>query len=347
MASQLDRRALVNGVVASVLLVIAIYFGSGMMRHFDPALITYTVAVIFATFGIVYRYSIWLQKPPTRLYWRRGWELCLRPSRIPANLLFLAKLFWNNIVLQTFIARRSGPRWAAHFLISWGCIVAVAVTFPLVFGWVHFEADPTNPANYRAYMLGFPAGSFPAQSLVGWMTFHVLDFCAVAIIVGMALAMRRRMGDRGAMTVQQFGMDFVPLVMLFSVCVTGLMLTVSAMFLHGHSYSFIALVHAFTVIVTLLYLPFGKFFHIFQRPANLGVQYYKQEGARTERAVCARCGEEFASRLQTEDLKAVLDELGFDYRYEDGTHYQDVCPTCRRRLMAVNQRAAIGDTGFL
>ena len=162
MGSQLDRRALVNGFAASAVLVAAIYFGSGMLRHFDPALITYTVVVVFATFGIVYRYSVWLQKPPTRLYWRRGWQLFLRPSHLPANLLFLAKLVWNNIVMQTFINRRSHGRWAAHFLISWGCIVAVMVTFPLVFGWVHFEADPSNPANYQAYLFGIAAGSFPS-----------------------------------------------------------------------------------------------------------------------------------------------------------------------------------------
>src|SRR5262249_50791159 len=105
--------------------------------------------------------------------------------------------------------------------------------------------------------------------------------------------------------------------------------------------------HAFSVILTLLYLPFGKFFHIFQRPANLGVQYYKREGRETEAAKCARCGAEFASKLHTEDLKRVLAELGMDYRFEDGTHYQDVCPPCRRRLLAVNQLEAIGGPGFL
>src|SRR4029079_8756032 len=116
-----------------------------------------------------------------------------------------------------------------------------------------------------------------------------------------ALAMRRRVADRGAMTVQQFAMDFVPLIMLFSVCVTGLMLTVSALWLRGHSYSFIALLHAFSVIVALLYLPFGKFFHIFQRPANLGVQYYKREGADSPQALCKTCGMAYASLLHVED----------------------------------------------
>ena len=38
MTQQLDRRAVRNGLIASLLLVAAIYFGSGRLRHFDPAL---------------------------------------------------------------------------------------------------------------------------------------------------------------------------------------------------------------------------------------------------------------------------------------------------------------------
>ena len=49
------------------------------------------------------------------------------------------------------------------------------------------------------------------------------------------------------------------------------MLTVSYTWMRGYGYDFIAILHAITVIVTLLWLPFGKFFHIFQRPAQLGV----------------------------------------------------------------------------
>jgi MFS transporter, NNP family, nitrate/nitrite transporter len=341
MFSQLDRKAAANGIAAALLLVAAIYLGSGKLRHFDPALIAYTSAVVFSTWAIVYRYSVWLQKPPTRLYWRRGWQLFLRPRHLPANLLLLFKLLMRKIVLQTFIEKRSHMRWAAHFLMSWGCIVAFMITVPLVCGWVHFEADPADPVAYQAFVFGIHAGTFPAHSLVGWMTFHMLDFCAIAVIIGMVLAMKRRMYDKGAMTVQQFSMDFLPLIILFAVSITGLMLTVSALWLKGHSYSFIALMHAFSVIMMLLYLPFGKFFHIFQRPANLGVQYYKREGAATAQAACRRCGEEFASQMHTEDLKKVLEDLGYDYRFADGTHYQDVCPTCRRKMLAVTQLAAL------
>ena len=41
--------------------------------------------------------------------------------------------------------------------------------------------------------------------------------------------------------------------------------------------------------------------------------YYKQAGARGEQQACARCGEPFASKLQMDDLKTVLPQVGFDY----------------------------------
>lgn len=347
MSHQLDRKAALTGFVAALLLVAAIFVGSRGFAHIDPALIAYTSASVFAAFAIVYRYAIWLQKPPTNMYWHRGWQLFLRPKDLPKNVLWLVRLFVNTFVLQTFIERRSHVRWLAHFLISWGCIVACMVTFPLVWGWVHFDADPTNPTAYQAHVFGFHAGTFPAHSLVGWLTFHVLDFCAVAIILGIAFAFKRRMYEPGALTVQTFAMDFLPLILLISVCITGLMLTVSAVWMHGHSYSFLAILHAFSVIVTMLYIPFGKFFHIFQRPANLGVAFYKREGQEGARALCRRCGQDFASQMHVEDLKIVLDQLGLDQRMEDGAHYQEICPQCRRRLLALNQLEAIGGPGFL
>lgn len=344
---QLDSRAAALAAGVSLLLVGAIYVGSNGGEFFDPALTAYAFASVFACFGIVYRYAVWLQKPPTRMYWRRGWQLFLRPSRLLPNVLMLVRLVVSNLALQGFIARRGVRRWLAHMLISWGCIVACMVTFPLAFGWVHFEADPANPAAYRAFLLGISAGSFPSTSIVGWLTFHILDFCALAILLAIPLVMGRRMYDEGALGVQRFSLDLLPIVMLIAICVTGLMLTASSLWMHGDSYSFISLLHAFTVIVTLLYLPFGKFFHIFQRPAQLGVAYYKAEGLAGPAATCTRCSAPYASQLQIDDLRSVLDQLGLDQRMDDGTHYQEVCPACRRRLLARGQRQAIGGPGFL
>src|SRR5207244_5405107 len=121
--------------------------------------------------------------------------------------------------------------------------------------------------------------------------------------------------DQGAQAVQSFAMDFFPLILLAAISITGLALTVSSLWLRGNFYDFLSILHAMTVIAALLYLPFGKFFHIFQRPAQLGVKLYQESGESGEGAFCARCGERFASRMHIDDLKAVLQPLGFDYTF--------------------------------
>jgi len=139
------------------------------------------------------------------------------------------------------------------------------------------------------------------------------------------------------MAVQQFADDLMPLILLFAICVTGLFLTGSTHLMHGLHYAFLSQLHAITVIVTLVYLPFGKFFHIFQRPAQLGVDFYKRAGKEGEQAVCIRCGNEYASRMQMDDLKKVQAALDIHYQLESGSHYQDVCPKCRRKNLALIQ----------
>ncbi len=88
------------------------------------------------------------------------------------------------------------------------------------------------------------------------------------------------MRDRGAMALQDFTSDFLPLLILFAISITGLALTASTLWLRGSFYGFLAILHAITVIGALLYLPFGKFFHIFQRPAQIGIKLYQDAGDR-------------------------------------------------------------------
>src|SRR5690606_33043664 len=111
--------------------------------------------------------------------------------------------------------------------------------------------------------------------------------------------------------------------------------------MRGYAFDFLAILHAVTVIFTLLWLPFGKFFHIFQRPAQLGVSFYKDAAERGEQATCARCGDAFASAMWMRDLETVEQELGFDYRMNDdrANHYQQICPRCRRALFGLAQGA--------
>jgi len=139
--------------------------------------------------------------------------------------------------------------------------------------------------------------------------------------------------------VQQFAHDVMPLVLLFAISLTGLMLTASYTWMQGYAYDFLAILHAAIVIVTLLWLPFGKLFHVFQRPAQLGVSFYKDAGARGEQARCLRCGEPYAPAMMVRDLATVERELGFSYEMSGGAHYQQVCPRCRRALFGLAQGA--------
>jgi len=287
--------------------------------------------------GLAYRYSMWLQRPPTWMYWKRGWQLFLQPARLAGNLVRGAVLFWDNFVLQRFIERRSPLRWGAHWLISWGCLLAAAVTFPLSFGWLRFETAPDSQETYYCFLLGVRVLAFPVESLIATLLFHVLDIAALMILAGIFLSLLRRARDRGALGVQQFANDLLPLVLLFAVSVTGLMLTVSTALLHGYHHAFLSQFHGITVILTLMYLPFGKFFHVFQRPAQPGIRYYKEAGSAGEQATCRRCGEPFASRLYVEDLKQVQAQVGIHFTLPDGTHYQEVCPPCRRKNLALLQ----------
>jgi len=280
---------------------------------------------------------MWLRRPPTRLFWYRGWQLFLAPRRIPGNVARLFALFWNNILAQNFIRRRSKVRWAAHWLIFWGCVLAAAVTFPLSFGWIRFETARDSQSVYQAYVFGVHVFSFPLGSVLAPLVFDVLDISAFLVLGGLFFALWRRGRDRGALAVQQFSADLLPLLLLFAVSVTGLFLTASTHFLKGFDYVFLSQIHAVTVIFTLLYLPFGKFFHIFQRPAQLGVAYYKKIGAAEQSASCRLCGETFASLMHRDDLKSVEAALDIRFGMEGGEHYQDICPRCRRKTLAWTQ----------
>jgi len=330
-------RATLWGIGFTAVLGALIVLGSRRLAHFDAALVGYTFATLFATFGITYRYAMWLSRPPTRMYWRRGWR-AFATRRLPANLVRAVRRAVVEVALNRFIFRRGAMRGLAHFLLMWGCILAAAITFPLVWGWIHFETVPGHLEVYRAYVFGFSAGEFPVASAPAFIVFHGLVWASFLVLAGVMLAFRRRMRDRSAEAVQRFGEDILPLVLLAAISITGLMLTISYTWLRGYAYDFLAILHAITVIVTLLWLPFGKFFHIFQRPAQLGVGFYKDEAARGEQARCKHCARPFAPVAMIRDLIAVERELGFRYELADrATHYQEICPACRRALFGLAQ----------
>ncbi len=110
-------RALLSGALATCLLAALIVAGSRNLRHFDAALVGYTFATLFATFGITYRYSVWLQRPPTRMYWRRGWRVMANPRFFVKNLGEVLRRLLVEVVANRFIFRRGVLRGAAHLEI--------------------------------------------------------------------------------------------------------------------------------------------------------------------------------------------------------------------------------------
>jgi cytochrome c553 len=340
MPSRFQLRAVLTGAAFTLALGALVILGSRNLAHFDAALVGYTFATLFATFGISYRYAMWLQRPPTRMYWRRGWRTAIRPRLLLRNAREILRRLLVDVAANRYIFRRGRLRGLAHLAIMWGCLLAAAITFPLVWGWVHFETVPDALDTYRAFLFGLPAGEFRVASVLAFVTFHGLVWCSLLVLAGVMLAFRRRMRDHGAAAVQQFGEDILPLLLLGAISITGLLLTVSYTWMSGYGYDFLAILHAVAVVLTLLWLPFGKFFHVFQRPAQIGAALYKQAEAGTPTS-CARCHTAFAPAALVRDLAAIEAELGFRYQLRNGpaAEYQQICPRCRRALFGLAQAA--------
>jgi len=359
MIPSLDRNALLAGSCLTLAVLGGIALGSQGLKHFDPALTGYAIGTLIAAFAVGYRFAVWAQRPPSRMYFKRGFQLLFQrggtaprkakampESRVPLphGAGTLGYALSRNFVAQEFIRRRGGYRWIMHLCLSGGCTLAFAITFPLVFGWVHFESFADNAEMYRVKFLGLSMDSFSVHSFKAFLMFNLLNIAAVLVLVGLVMAGWRRLTDPGERATQTFFEDIMPLLLIFAVTATGLALTVSYKFLEGRGHGLWAIVHMVSVVALLLYIPFGKLFHMFQRTCSLCVSLYKKSGETGPRAHCRSCGEDYASQMHVDDLKVVLDELGFDYRFDaqqGGVHYQDICPGCRRRLLALNQGRTI------
>ena len=344
MFSTLNPRALSVATIATLLLVISIYVGSRNLGYFDPALIAYLFACIFAFFGVVYRYTVWLQRPPTWRYFARGWQLFFTGKMIVYGFE-LVKHFVINFLGQRFIMRRGKDIGRGHMLMAWGCLLAFGVTFPLVFGWIHFGLKPGGIDTYEIYTFGFKTMEFPLHTWIATLIFNALNWSAILVIAGVMLLIRRRLVHAGQIAIQTFEKDWLPLLLLLAISVTGLGISLDYKFMEGKAHQFMAITHAITVILFLIWIPFGKFFHIIQRPAQLGVAIYRRAGADGPQAVCPHTGTEFTSKLQVDDLKYVTNELGFDFARADGGSHLDYSPQGKRALLAKAHLKARQESG--
>lgn len=323
------RRALLAGTTVSVLLVLAIVLGSRFLRDFDSALLPYAVATVFLAFGVAHRYTVWVSAPAARRLFRQGWRSFFSVANARRAPTALPRMIATYLGLQKFLGARSRARWAAHQLLFWGCLLAAAITFPLTWGWFTFTSGTGAGPGYEMRIWGFKILGFDALSPVGWLMFHGLDVAAVLVIAGASYFLWRRMRDRGATTGQRFAYDLVPLIALIVVSVTGLLLTFSSIFLHGGGYAFLAILHMVAVVLTLVYIPFGKFFHIVQRPAAVGMQLFKYTSRRTDTDLlaCRRCREPIDTAPYVENLRGTMRDLSLDF-----DAWAEYCPRCKRVL---------------
>ncbi|CAL1518910.1 hypothetical protein [Chitinophaga sp. MM2321] len=339
MQFSLNKKAFLIAVFVTLLCVVVSFYGSRKLQNFDPALIIYLFGTLFALFGGVYRYCVWLQRPPTRMYFKRTWQLVFN-GRIFLHLYFMLKESVKNLLFQQFIYQRGKKRWIAHFSLATGCMAAFAITIPLTLGWINFTLDPAtglDPAVtnlYNANFFGFKVMSFKLGSFLAFIIFHALTWCSWLVIIGCVIFMSRRLTNAGLIATQTFEGDLLPLILLIIISVTGLGLNFSYAFMKGIAYDFMSVTHAISVILFLVWIPFGKFFHIIQRPAQIGAHIYKQEGIKRGMAVCPYTGQSFATQLHIDDLKTVTKELGFDFTLEDGTSHLDYSPEGKRSLLA-------------
>lgn len=329
MAEERERRresvrASVAGAVAALVLTALVYAGSTALHNFDAALIGYATATIVLAFGVVYRYAMWVQTPPTRRYLVKGWRAFFSftnfrrfPTMVPRGVL-------GYLGLQTFIRRRGTGRWLAHQALFWGVMIATLMTFTLAWGWIHFEATPQQ--DYQMFVFDLKVMTFAPLTWWGWITFHVLDVAAVLVIAGCGYFLWRRVHDREAVSGQRLGYDFLPLVALVAISATGLLLTFSSALLDGAGYEFLAILHMGVVVLSLIFIPFGKFFHVVQRPATVGVHMYKRTTQARDGIVrCRRCGEPLEGAAFLQNLQETMDELGLKYR-----ELIETCPRCKR-----------------
>ncbi|MET3984034.1 MFS transporter [Streptomyces sp. PvR034] len=321
-------RATLAGAAVSLLLIVAIVLGSRLLKDFDSALLPYAVASVFLAFGVTYRYTVWVSAPGARRLFKKGFGSLFSAANFRRAPTALPKMIATYLGFQKFLGARSHARWAAHQMIFWGCILAAAITFPLTWGWFTFTSGNATGPGYEMRIWGFKVLGYDALSVVGWLMFHGLDIAAVLVIPGASYFLWRRMKDRGAITGQRFAYDLLPLIMLIVISVTGLLLTFSSIFLHGGGYEFLAILHMVSVVFTLIYIPFGKFFHIVQRPAAVGMQLFKYTARQDEQIfACKRCGEPVDTAPYVENLRGTMKDLNLNF-----DAWAEYCPRCKRVL---------------
>ncbi|MCT4477387.1 hypothetical protein N0U24_09480 [Peribacillus frigoritolerans] len=302
-------------------LVFLSFIGTRMFTHVDLNLYGYMVGTIIFIGGFFYRFIAWGERPPTKIFIKKGIKLLFRKSTPKTSV--------DHLATYNFIWNRGIYRWTQHVLMGWGCILSCFVTFPLVFGWMYFTMDDNG--YYNIIAMGIQVMTVPADGLIATLSYNALNITAVMVISGVCMALYRRLKNMQARAEQKFIYDFLPLFMLLLVSITGLALTFMNIFMHGAGQPAMSLIHQWSVIITLIYLPFGKLAHIPFRPMSVLARNYREHYAEQSMKGCKVCGDEFVSTEQSKDVVEVLGVNNIEFQTKEGHHLAEMCLPCRRK----------------
>ena len=303
------------------MLLVLTYLGSRMFTHIDLALYGYMVGTIVFVCGFFYRFIAWGERPPTKIILKKGLKLLFRKST--------PKTTTEHLVTYRFIWNRGWYRWTQHVLLGWGCILSCFVTFPLVFGWMYFTM--ADNGYYSVVGFGIDLMTVKADGIIAYLFYNALNITAFMVIGGVSMALYRRLKDMQARAEQTFVYDFLPLYLLLFVSITGLMLTFVNIFMHGWGHPVITLIHQWSVILTLTYLPFGKLAHIPFRPMSVFARNYREHYGEQAMQPCKECGTHFVSIEQSQDVIDVLKQNRMAFEMKDGFNLAELCLPCRRK----------------
>ncbi|MBU8908323.1 MFS transporter [Desertibacillus haloalkaliphilus] len=318
-----------------LILIVMMWIATGGFAKVKVMSFGYVIASIVFVIGITVRMCSWAIRPATRQMLQRSFKNLRNTKRKKVNMLAILKTLFDNIILQKFIFKRGIYRGIAHWLIAWGCIGSLAITFSLVFNLMHFKM--VDPHTFQIVVMGIPTIQMAPNGLFAQLAYNGLNIASLMLLVGLVMALVRRTNNHDLKTTQRTEFDLFPIYVLLAVTVTGLLLTLSYKFLGGFAHSYMALIHQMTVVIFLVYFPFGKLFHLPIRPLATAVPLNYQEGEQLDTRSCKKCEKAYSNDAQIEDVKGILGAQAFDLQLADGSYLADYCPACRRRIRVMSQ----------
>ncbi|WP_078546412.1 MFS transporter [Litchfieldia alkalitelluris] len=321
--------------IVTLILFLSMWLSTDMFTDIDMALMGYIISSFIFAIGLTVRISSFLIRPATAQIVKRSFTNMKKQKRVKRNVKSILITLVENIILQKFIFKRGIYRGVQHFLIAWGCIGSFAITFGLTFGWLRF--DLIDPETYQIVAFNIPTMKMAAHGLFAELVYNGLNITALMVLIGVSMALARRLVNKDVRVTQRVEFDLLPLYILLAVTVSGLVLTVSYHFLGGWMHHYLTLVHQVTVVIMLIYFPYGKLFHLPIRPLATAVPMNYQETLKVDTRECKKCGSPYSSDDQIADVKQILNVQSFDLKLDDGSYLADYCLPCRRRIRVMKQ----------